>query len=146
MTLTATLSVLAVALLYDIAINLFYLVVIPPDEYNRKKQIVATWSREMRKAILSKNTKKIAELKKRERIKDEAEAALAVASLKVMVISLVFLWAIFFLLSNFEPFSAARVVLPFEFPFLGDELNFIWWFAFATLAFSLPIRRALGFA
>lgn len=139
----AVLGTLAIALAYDISINLVYLVIMPPDEYNRKREIAAAWNREMRKALLSKDTKKIAELKKRERVKDEAEAALAVASLKVMIISFALIWAIFFLV--LPMFSAASVTLPFEFPFIGDRLNYVLWFIFATSAFSFPIRRAFGF-
>lgn len=139
----AIITVFGLALLYDVAMNLIFAVIIPPEEYNRKRQIVLAWNREMRKALLNKDKKKIAELKKKERIKDEADAALAVASLKLLLVSLGLFWLILFYV--LPMFSAATVILPFELPFIGDRLGYVGWFIFVTIALSSPARRAVGF-
>jgi uncharacterized membrane protein (DUF106 family) len=140
----STIFVIAVAFALSLTTNLANRFLVDVDKMKSVMAEVNAWRKEFDQARKTDNKQLMAKAMKRQKAIMQLQSKAMWDRMKVSFTYLGPFWIIFYVLSSF--FKTRPVAhSPFTFPFLlSNDMLFTAWYIACSLAFSLPLSRALG--
>ena len=142
-TFIVTLTSLGLGLLTQVVTRRF----VDLDKERRMKAELSAFNKEKREAAASKDKTKLEKLKKRELPMRQAQSKVSLARTKVTFITIVPLFAVYYLMASFlGGYGAIVAVSPIPIPYLvgtNGEMVLIWWYIIGSFTLSSILTRLL---
>lgn len=106
-------------------------------------QEVKSWWNEFNEAKRKNDRKLMAKLNRTKAEIDKAQLKVTKQRLKITAITFVPFALIFFIFSAVYS-NTIVAVLPFELPFVGQQLTFYWWYVICSFSTSIPLMKLSG--